>query len=234
MRGGALLFAIWVALALAACGGGDAQQEGSTTATAVVPDGEATPTTTAGPAEGASAGRHKDGAGRPKPESGNDRSDAAGPEPGTKAVANGVPVQDGGDNSVQMFGVEGAVDERAQALSTLRAYLRAGAVADWSKACTETSEEFKEQLATLVRIGKGKKKLHGCTTTLRLLLGRSPRSMMRRAAEVRELLSFRVEGDYAYVIFKSADGKVRFIAMADDNGEWKVNTTQPGELLPSG
>ena len=61
-----------------------------------------------------------------------------------------------------------------------------------------------------------------------------PPSRMRPWAEVRELLSFRVENGYAYVIFKGADGTVRFIATADEGGEWKVNTTDPKELPPVG
>lgn len=233
MRAGVPLAAICISMAFVACGGGnDAEQEGSRATTAVAPDEKATPTTAAGAGQGVGPG--KDGVGgRPGQESGNDGSDAEGPEPGTKAVADGVPVQEGGDNSVQMFGVEGDVDEREQALGTLRAYLRAGARGDWPKACAETSEEFKEQLAIIVRIGKGKKKPQGCAATLRLLLGSAKRAMVS-AAEVDELLSLRVEGGYAYVIFGSADGAVRYIAMADDDGRWKVNTSEPGELSPGG
>ena len=51
---------------------------------------------------------------------------------------------------------------------------------------------------------------------------------------VKELLSFRVKDGYAYVIFKGAGGEVRFIAMANDGGEWKVNTTEPGTFSPGG
>ena len=83
---------------------------------------------------------------------GSATADAA-PEPGTKSVAPGVPVQPGGDNSIQTFGVEGEVGQREQALATLRAYLNARVAGQWAKACAETSEEFKEQAAAAVDDG---------------------------------------------------------------------------------
>ena len=241
-RAGVPLLAICIGLALAACGGGDPEHGGSTT---VADDGGATsaPATevgdssaAAGAEDRASAHRGNGGKGLPTAEAGSDDTAGAGPEPGTNAVATGVPVQPGGDNSVQVFGAEGAVKEREQAFSTLRAYLQAQAAGEWAKACAQTSEEFKEQLATIVRVSGKEKKNEpvGCTATLRVFLGSAPRSDMRRSSEVRELLSFRVEGGYAYVIFKGADGTVRFIAMADDDGKWKVNTTEPKELPPAG
>jgi hypothetical protein len=238
-RAGAPLLAICIAVGLGACGGSTAErsepttaaEEVSVTSTATVKD-EHAPSPRAKAEDGA-RGQEKDSGGPPIEEPGGEETDSAGPDPGTKGVAAGVPVQAGGDNSVQVFGVEGEVGEREQALATLRTYLDARAAGNWARACAETSAEFREQLATVVSTSKGDQKPEGCTTTLRVFLGRVPRSTMRGTAEIEGLLSFRVAGDYAYVIFRGADGTVRFIAMVDENGEWKVNTVEPGELPPS-
>ena len=235
------LFAICVAVALAGCSGDDAEQGGSTVAASKSTASSTTavetkdvPASNSEKGESASA-RGQDGDRRGAGESGDDDL-TAGPHPGARSVAAGVPVQPGGDNSVQVFGAEGEVAEREQAFSTLKAYLRARAAGDWAIACAQTSEEFKEQLATLVHISKEteQKKPEGCPATLQVFLGRVPSSQMGRSATVGDLLSFRVKGGYAYVIFRGADGTVHFIAMVDEDGKWKVNTAEPGELPPGG
>lgn len=73
-----------------------------------------------------------------------------------------------------------------------------------------------------------------CTDTLRLFFNRARTAQLRRDAQVKALLSFRVDEkngkQYAYVIFRGAGGKVRFIAMANDDGEWRVNVAEPAEF----
>jgi hypothetical protein len=134
---------------------------------------------------------------------------------------------------VQTFGVEGEADEREQALATLKTYLNARVAGRWAKACAATSEEFKEQAEQLVEIAPGAGKPAGCAATLERFLGDFPSSSLRESAQVKELLSFRVKDGYAYVIFKGAGGEIKFIAMANDDGEWKVNTTEPGAFAPT-
>ena len=157
------------------------------------------------------------------------------PVPGAKSVAPGVPVTKGGDNSIQVFGAEGQTDQRAQAIADLTAYLSAFRAGQWSRACASASKQFSQELATMVaqaRVkgnAKGKvKKPKGCAATLRLFFGKSSKAARSAATQIGKVLSFRVRGDgYAYLIFKGANGKVMFIAMADDNGAWKVNVLQP-------
>lgn len=152
-------------------------------------------------------------------------SAGAAPRPGAKAPAPGVPVQAGGDNSIQTFGVEGETDQRDQALETLKTYLDAALDERWTQACEQTSREFKDQLAQMASaMGREKLGPEDCPTALPRLIRYAPRAEMRAAAAIDELLSFRVEGGYAYAIFAGVDDKVSFIAMADDEGLWKVNT----------
>lgn len=154
--------------------------------------------------------------------------------PGSKAVAPGVPTTKGADNSVQAFGAEGQEDEASQAASTLAAYLNARASKDWSAACEEASEELQEELAKLIAQAKARgdaEKPKGCAETLEALFGKSPAATLKEAAQIEQVLSFRIrEDDYAYLIYEAPEGAVRFIAMKDDDGTWKVNTLEPASF----
>jgi hypothetical protein len=212
------LAAALAALALAGCGDGGG--EGSTTAATTTEQqsataGEETPgggkQTTAGP-------------------SGRDSRPSA-PVPGAKAAAPGVPVDRGGDNSIQTFGAEGEEAARAQAKAELEAYLDARLAGDWPGACASASSEFKGELAKVAAEAPSKVEVEGCAAIMRLLSADAPTAELRAAAQVGRVLSFRVKGDdYAYLIFKGAKGAVMFVAMANDGGEWKVNTIEPSEF----
>lgn len=217
-RSGACL-TLLALLAIAGCGGG-----GSTASTSTAPSTTAkqsTATATQKPP--------------PKAKSGSDSNPAnpvrqhaaeGEPAPGAKAVAPGVPVTKGGDNSIQSFGAEGQEEQRTQALAELRSYLAALRDGESSRACALASREYKRDLAKLVAQAKGKDKPKGCAQTLEALLGGFGAGL-REAAQVGELLSFRVEGKHAYLIYRGAKGQAMFIAMANDGGQWKVNVLQP-------
>jgi hypothetical protein len=145
-----------------------------------------------------------------------------------------VPVQAGGDNSIQKFGVEGGAEEREQALLTLRTYLNALLDEQWPQACAETSSEFKEQLTQMMAAEPAAEQGEGCPASLpRIMRFGSLAQLRAEAVGLEELLSFRVEGGYAYAIFEDVDGKASFIAMADDDGTWKVNTVAPAPFPQS-
>jgi hypothetical protein len=215
------------ALALGGCAGSD--PEGATTASEATSP-RATPLQPA--AQGHGEGQRQSNSTETKPSGQPDGAEAPTGHPvaGAKATAPGVPVTPEGDNSIQTFGSEGAEAQRKQAAADLQAYLEARARGDWAAACKAASEEFGEELAKLVAHAKAKpgaEKPSGCAGALALLYGKTPSSTLR-GAQVSEVLSLRVRGDgYAYLIFKDPQGAVRFIAMADDGGAWKVNTTEP-------
>ena len=215
------------ALAFAGCGGGDSATTTSETTSAA-----------AKPETKAPEPRPQ----RQKPSSGDSAVPApaephgsvGAPVPGAKAPAPGVPVTPEGDNSVQTFGAEGETDPREQATATLKDYLMSKAAGEWARACAATSEEFKRELATMIERAHVKgdvQKPEGCVETLEVLFGEAPKATLESAAQVGEVLSFRVKDDgYAYLIFKGAGGATKFIAMANDDGTWKVNTFEPAEF----
>jgi hypothetical protein len=144
-----------------------------------------------------------------------------------------VPVTSGGDNSIQTFGQEGEETQRQQATAELEAYLNARARGDWAGACNAASRQFSEELEKLIEGAKAKpgaEKPEGCAGTLEALYGKTPASSFQEAAQIDRVLSFRVREDgYAYLIYES-QGEIKFIAMANDSGAWKVNVPQPASF----
>jgi hypothetical protein len=223
------------ALALAGCGGGDAESATSAARggrTATIEGGQAETAMPEGQHGAGGQPRGKQGGGG-EPE-GPARQDTSlgSPEPGAKAVAPGVPVQPAGDNSIQTFGVEGEDVAREQALAMLQTYLSARAAGRWAEACSVTSRQFKRELATLAATLPKRTQPEGCAAALRFFLSWVPQAELNDSAEVKQLLSFRVRGRYAYIIFRGAEDEVSYIAMRNDDGVWRINTTNP-EAFPT-
>ena len=213
----ALLTLVLVVPALAGCGGGGDGSSSTAASTA-----ERTVTTQ-------STGEEKQqAAAKPKPPRQPKRQSAAegDPTPGAKAVAPDVPVVKGSDNSIQEFGTEGEADPREQATATLRAYLSALGAGEWERACAQASTEFSQDLVKLLGQAQGIEKPQDCTAALALLGAKAPEAALR-VPPPEEALSFRVEGEHAYLIYRDAKGAAMFIAMADDDGQWKVNVLTP-------
>lgn len=149
----------------------------------------------------------------------------AGPTPGTKGAAKGVPVTPGGDNSIQTHGSEGEDAERKQATVALTTYLDARLAGQWAKACAEMSKGLKQSIQAFAGGQEG-----GCEAALRALTEGAPKSALRRVAQVKKVLSFRVEGEQAFLIF-SAAGTVKYSPMASEDGRWKVAAIEPSEFF---
>jgi hypothetical protein len=218
------LLALVLALALGGCGGGE---EETTSATAAAPQQGQEDSAPEQRAEGEGEAVAPTSP-EPNPPISADRT------PGSTAVAPEVPTIEGGDNSVQTFGAEGEEDQAAQATQTLLAYLAARIGKDWAAACAETSAQLREELAKLIeraRVKDDAQKPQGCAETLELLYGKTPEQALKEAAEVNRVLSFRVRDDgYAYLIYEDGEGAIRFIAMSDDEGQWRPNVIEPTKL----
>jgi hypothetical protein len=222
-------------LALAGCGGG-----GEETTSATGPSESAASQQTLlekaearikGKAQAEEAEGEKQNPVEPAPAAPPRHVPVAKPQPGSKAPAPGVPTTKGGDNSIQAFGAEGEEEPRAQAVSNLLAYLQARLSGEWERACDLASEEFREQLEALIERAKAKgdaPKPKGCAETLALLTPGEAKAELRKRFVVEEVLSFRVEEPYAYLIFKGDEGEAMFIAMNDADGSWRVNVLEPG------
>ncbi|MFP5389421.1 MAG: hypothetical protein ACLGG5_09005 [Thermoleophilia bacterium] len=228
------LAAVLVALlCLGGCGGSSGDSSPTTSATATA----ATTATTTGAPQGEGEAKAKP---KPPPVPRNPPRQSAPegqPQPGAKAVAPGVPTTKGGDNSIQAFGAEGEEDQRAQAYEALRSYLAALGSGEFAKACALASSQLRAELEKLLegaKVPPGQEKPQGCAGVLKTLLGGASEKALGPLTEVGELLSFRTEGDYAYLIFRGAQGKAMFIAMADEDGKWRVNVPRPEAFQGAG
>jgi hypothetical protein len=217
---GAVLFAL---PCLGGCGGSSSGETQATTSTAA----KASQATTTAPAQGGQGQAKAPQSSPPEP----DPPIAARRTPGSKAVAPGVPVTKGADNSVQAFGAEGQEGEAAQAYAELRSYLAALGAGEYAKACEVVSSQFREELEKLIegaKVPEGQQKPQGCAQTLAALLGGASAKALAPITAVGELLSFRVGPDgYAYLIFRGEGGEAMFIAMAKEGGKWRVNVPKP-------
>jgi hypothetical protein len=151
------------------------------------------------------------------------------PNQGTKAVAPGVPTSRG-DNSIQTFGVESDSGERVQATATAAAYLRALGGGRWARACADLSASTRQQLGPLAENVRGSSSKVGCPGALRAFAARSPTAVLRGSAELR-VLSLRVQGDRAFLIYEDGNGRASELPMSRSGGGWKVAAISGAALV---
>jgi len=212
------------ALALPGCGGGGGEEEksASTATSAQTTTQSAAAPQQPKPHQPKQQSTTKPPAAKPKPPSGRPPTDP-GPLPnqGTKAVAPGVPTAKGGDNSIQHYGVEAEANERVEVAAIVKAYLEAQAAARWPEACSYLSAEIRHNLeALLERASKGSARV-SCATAMATFFQRAPQAALHAAADI-EVLSLRVQGADAFLIYRDGKGTPTEMHMVSEGGEWKV------------
>jgi hypothetical protein len=145
-------------------------------------------------------------------------------------VAPGVPTSKGGDNSVQSYGLEADSSERVAAAATVDAYLAAQAAGRWGEACSYLSSTILGRLEDLAQEKGGG--AEDCAEAMALFLAKVPKAALRTAADI-QVLSMRVQGPNAFVIYKDGEGTPTEIVMASEEGQWKVDALV-GNLLGIG
>jgi hypothetical protein len=216
-------------LALAGCGGDD---DGTTTSSSSVSTPQRATTTTQSQKKSGQRGDSKqrrsssqskettdDSA--PPPSGPPPTTSASLPNEGTKRPAPGVPTHKGGDNSIQTYGTEASSADRIEAAAALQGYLDARAAQDWEGACSYLSSSTQKLLE---KFAERAPKLRGadCAEVMAALTEGVPRAALQAEAQI-EVISLRVEGDSAFVIYESSGDRVSAIPMARENGAWKVS-----------
>lgn len=242
-----LLLALGVAVlavALGGCGGGGEETTSAppATGTAAADEGQRSAQAEGGGGAGGSgdgasgakgggdpARKGGDGA-KPKPDDGpsQPRKGGSGSDPTVRGSFSARSRQfriPGGDNSIQTYGAEAGDAEREAADASVRAYLDARARGNWAATCRHLASEAIKSLEQLVKSAPQLKD-KDCAEIIGLLnSGASPK--LRRNPMAGGIVSFRVDGDRAFALFKGEDGKGYFIPMARDGGEWKVASLAP-------
>jgi hypothetical protein len=224
-----LLVALALAL-LAGCGGGGGDAAGTSAGGEASGTGAEGAARTTQSAERARA-QQGSGSGAAGTESGGATPTPSGPLPneGTKQVAPGVPTAKGGDNSIQKFGTESASTDRVAATRALKTYLDARAAGAWAGACARVSAGLKAEFSAFGGESPQGKPAR-CTEVLPTLTTEVPASALRAAAAIH-VLSMRVKGSQAYLVYKNGEGTPSAIPMTREGGEWKVAALDGSALL---
>jgi hypothetical protein len=214
-----LLLTLAIIALLAGCGGGGG---GSTSTLSTTASGGAT-------TQPSTAQPKKKGGGKPqstKPQQPNGSAPTASaplPNQGTRAVAPGVPTAKGGDNSIQAYGVEADSAERVQLATIAKGYLDAQAAGRWAAACSYLDSKLRSNLASLAAsspasVGRG------CAGGIATLLSTATPAALQSAARIH-VLSLRVKGDQAFVIYRDGAGKPFNLPLIRQRGDWRLSAT---------
>jgi hypothetical protein len=142
-----------------------------------------------------------------------------------------VPTAKGGDNSIQEFGVESPSADRVAAARVLKAYLDARAGGDWDRACAGISAGLEAEIEHLGGPATQDERSR-CAKALRTLTEGVPASALRISAAIH-VLSMRLDGSTAYVIYKNGEGAPTAIPMTREGNEWKVAALDGSALVLS-
>jgi hypothetical protein len=206
----ALLLAFALAAGLAACGGGGSSSSSTASTSAGPPATTPSTSTSTGPSAttpAAPAGAAKPSAAAVASETAADRRAAGRAAPFVKPEA---------DNSVPTFGSEAAASDRAQAETTLKAYLQARAREDWASACAQLAKPTRQGYEKLAA-SSSKGKAVSCAQVLAALSKGADLSDPLTGA----LVSLRVHGQNAFALFYGPHHQQYMVPMNREAGEWK-------------
>jgi len=224
--------AIAAALALGGCGGSEDDGGGGA--------GESQTTSRPDPAAGGAqqgdgnGEAQQQGAGAPsgrgeglpaRREAPIDTASLAAPVEGSERAAPGVPVSNGGDNSIQTWGLEASAAQREEVTATLQAFYDARAEADWATACSYLAGDQRAEFAGFVR---GRSGNAACAEAMRALAQGVPERAFDREARIDYVLSLRVGRGNAFLIYtRPGEPQVYANAFVDEDGSWKVVSVGP-------
>jgi hypothetical protein len=203
----AALLSATLAIAIAACG------SGSSTTTAS-PEASSTPSATST---------------TPAPS-----SQATTPQPSTPTTQQGT--QGSGEsqgssqtpeNSIKDYGSSASSAQKAALASAAFAFFKAMAASDYAKVCNGITAANRKELQAFT---KAKHQSSGCPSILKMLISTRGVPEAKKAA-AGKLISVRVKGDTAFVIFAPKGGKPSYFVLKREAGAWKAIGLAPGTPL---
>ena len=198
----ALLLTAALALAISACG------SGSSTTTAA--PAASTPPATTTPSEASTPATSTPQSSTPSSSAPSTPSSSQTPE-----------------NSIKDYGSAASSAEKAALASAAFSFFKAMAASDYQKICTDISASNRKEMAAF---SKAKPKLNSCPAVLKTLIGTRGVPEAKKAAAGR-LISVRVKGPTAFVIFAPKGGKPSYFVLKREAGAWKAISLAPGSPL---
>jgi hypothetical protein len=137
-----------------------------------------------------------------------------------------------GDNSIPEYGHEAPQNEKAHALTTLTAFLRARASHQWSRACSYLTTATRRSMTRLARAAGGSSSGDGCAVVLAAL------SKIRTTAASAQTLgpgaaAMRISASNAFLLYHGADGGQFVMPMANEHRAWKMTKPAPIPYPPT-
>jgi hypothetical protein len=230
-----LLIAVAVGgLVAAGCGGG-----GGDTTASNPPSKAGTGGITTEAGTGAGDGKTED-ANTKKPGLNGSRDQESGSSgPSESGLSNGSPSgthhdSSGGaeqfgpdevDRSVIEFGEEADSAQFEESASVLHDFLDARSRREWAAACSYLTREVQGSLETTAERAEGEPS--GCPDVLAKITNPAAMAGLRREAAAADVVSVRIEGVRAFVVYRGIGGTVLTYPLRKDGGSWRVAALGP-------
>jgi hypothetical protein len=120
--------------------------------------------------------------------------------------------------------LEASDEERSRLTALVQDFLDARAAGDWAGACTFLAAKPHREFERLI---KGKSGNAACAAGMEALTVGVPASAFDHEAEILDVLSLRVGGGHAFLIYTRPGGKIYTTALGHEGGAWKVISVGP-------
>ncbi|HVC05965.1 MAG TPA: hypothetical protein VND98_00030 [Solirubrobacterales bacterium] len=205
MRSKSIALALTGALALLAAGCGSGSSSTTTTST-TAPSATTPPTTT--PTQ-------------------TTTTNGSSSEQSTQSTPGGSSSSQTPENSIKTYGSAASAAEKAAISATAFSFFKAMATSNYAKLCTGLSASNKKELEAFDKV---KHKKLACSALLKELISTRGAPEARKAA-TGKLISVRVKGPTAFVIFKPTGGTTSYFVLKREGSAWKAISLAPGSPL---
>lgn len=220
-----------LALVLAACGGDD-DEGGMTTSNQDVTAEQGQGSAGKGEAAQADKGGDEQAADNDSRGGGSGSGSQGAPvEPSPLKVSGGGSEQfrvKGGDNSIQAWGEESDEAQLQAAAEVVHAFYVARSSEEWARACSYIGEPLLQKLSQLA--AQSSQKGLDCAALLKMLTRHPVPASVQRDSTIVDAGSLRIGEGSSFLIYRGADGIVFAMAMAEEDGVWKVMLISPTTL----
>lgn len=131
------------------------------------------------------------------------------------------------ENSIKTYGSSASASEKAALSAAAFSFFRAMAASDYAKLCAGLSASNRKELEAF---DKAKHEQLACPVLLKALISTRGAPEARKAAAGR-LISVRVKGPTAFVVFKPRGGVPSYFVLKREGSTWKAISLEPGTPL---
>ena len=131
------------------------------------------------------------------------------------------------ENSIKGYGQAASSAEKAALAATAFSFFKAMAASNYAKLCAGVSAANRKELEAF---DKAKHEKLGCPALLKKLIGSRGAPEARKAA-AGKLISVRVKGSTAFVIFKPQGGVPSYFVLKREGSGWRAISLAPGSPL---